>query len=137
MWFLNQLDPGSADYNISLAAELEGEVDENALSAAIDALVARHEILRTSYPATAGTPHQKILPAEEARGLLRIIPVHSEEEESRILAQEEGQGFDVTLDLPLRAVLLRRGYGRGFGMGASVSAASHRQRRRVPRAAGP
>ncbi|MCD4851592.1 amino acid adenylation domain-containing protein [Arthrobacter sp. AK01] len=115
MWFLNQLDPGSADYNISLAAELEGEVDENTLSAAIDALVARHEILRTSYPATAGTPHQKILAAEEARGLLRVIPVHSKEEEARTLAQEEGRGFDVTLDLPLRAVLLCRRYGNAPG----------------------
>ncbi|MCT9868271.1 non-ribosomal peptide synthetase [Paenarthrobacter aurescens] len=110
MWFLNQLDPGSADYNISMAAELEGEVDENALSTAIDALVVRHEILRTSYPAPAGTPHQEIHAAAQARGLLRVIPVHSEDEESRILAQEEGRGFDVTLDLPLRAVLLRRCY---------------------------
>ncbi|SDW58398.1 amino acid adenylation domain-containing protein [Arthrobacter sp. cf158] len=111
MWFLNQLDPGSADYNISLAAQLEGEVDEQALSTAVDALVARHEVLRTSYPATAGTPHQLVHPAGEARGLLRIIPVGSEEMQASILAGEARKGFDVTTDLPLRAMLLRRGDG--------------------------
>lgn len=111
MWFLNQLDPGSADYNISLAAQLEGDVDEQALSAAVDSLVARHEVLRTNYPATAGTPHQLVHPAGDAGGLLRIIQVGSEDEQASILAAEARTGFDVTTDLPLRAVLLRRGDG--------------------------
>ncbi|MGO4146372.1 amino acid adenylation domain-containing protein [Paenarthrobacter sp. YAF11_1] len=110
MWFLNQLDPGSADYNISLGARLEGEVDEQALSAAVDCLVARHEVLRTSYPAAAGTPHQRVHPVGQAHGLLRIIPVNSKEEENTILAGETRKGFDVSTDLPLRAILLRRGY---------------------------
>ena len=54
MWFLNQLDPGSADYNISLAARLTGELDERALAAAVRGLFGRHEVLRTVYPETAG-----------------------------------------------------------------------------------
>lgn len=108
MWFLNQLEPGSSEYNISLAARLTGELDEDAMSAAIDALLARHEILRTTYPATAGIPHQQISPAQHATGLLWVIPVGSAEEEARQLADGAGRGFDLTAELPFRATLLRR-----------------------------
>lgn len=115
MWFLNQLDAGSADYNISLTAQLDGEVDENALSSAVDALVARHEILRTTYPADAGTPRQRIHAPADSQGLLQIIPVTSQADEAHVLEQETRKGFDVTQDLPLRAVLLCRDYGAGSG----------------------
>ena len=69
MWFLNQLDPGSADYNISLAVRLTGALDEQALAAAVGALFRRHEVLRTIYPETGGVPEQLVLdPSDAAHG---------------------------------------------------------------------
>jgi len=49
LWFLDQLDPGSPAYNFPVAVELTGPLDRNALTHAINALVARHESLRTTF----------------------------------------------------------------------------------------
>ncbi len=105
LWFLNQLDTGASDYNISLAVRLTGELNADALGAAIDDLVARHEVLRTVYPATGGTPEQRILSASEAAGLLAHQKAESAAELRNVLSQEAGRGFDLTEDLPLRATL--------------------------------
>ncbi len=47
-WFLWKLAPDSATYNVPFGYEVDGELDLAALSAAIDALVERHEPLRTT-----------------------------------------------------------------------------------------
>ncbi|MFD0663416.1 condensation domain-containing protein [Thermocatellispora tengchongensis] len=57
MWFHQQARPGSAAYNLAVAAELTGELDPAALRAGFTAVAARHEILRTVYrTAPDGTP---------------------------------------------------------------------------------
>ena len=110
MWFLNQLDPGSADYNISLAVRLTGELDERALAAAVGQLFRRHEVLRTIYPATDGVPEQLILDPEtdeSAAGLLGVSDAGSEADVTALLTHDAERGFDVRSDLPLRARLIR------------------------------
>ena len=112
MWFLNQLDPGSADYNISLAVRLTGALDEDALAAAVGDVFRRHEVLRTVYPATEGVPEQLILDPDAARraaGVLEISDAHSPAELADLLRQDARLGFDVRTDLPLRARLIRSG----------------------------
>ncbi|MFJ7590597.1 amino acid adenylation domain-containing protein [Streptomyces sp. NPDC097617] len=47
LWFLDQLQPGRPDYNIPVAARLRGPLDADALAAALSAVVARHEVLRS------------------------------------------------------------------------------------------
>ena len=112
MWFLNQLDPGSADYNISLAVRLTGSLDEATLDAAVRALVGRHEVLRTVYPETGGVAEQRVLatngPAAAAMGL-DVVDAGSDAEVEALLAAEAARGFDVRSDLPLRARLIRVG----------------------------
>ncbi|PYI65156.1 non-ribosomal peptide synthetase [Arthrobacter livingstonensis] len=105
LWFLNQLDPGSADYNIALAVRLTGELNTDALAQAIDDLAARHEVLRTSYPAREGTPEQLIHPASAVTGLLSLQDATSPGGLARLLSDEAARGFDVVHDLPLRATL--------------------------------
>lgn len=112
MWFLNQLDPGSADYNISLAVRLTGSLDEAALDAAVRALVGRHEVLRTVYPETGGVAEQRVLapdgPAAAGMGLA-VVDAASRVDVEALLAAEAARGFDVRSDLPLRARLIRVG----------------------------
>ncbi|MEV1173957.1 amino acid adenylation domain-containing protein, partial [Nonomuraea sp. NPDC049784] len=62
LWFLDQLEPGSTEYNNPLALRLRGPLDVAALSAALDAIVARHEVLRTRFVAVDGIPHQIVDP---------------------------------------------------------------------------
>jgi len=52
MWFMHQLAPTSAAYNMPLALRLRGRLDAGALQRALDRVVSRHEILRTTFPAT-------------------------------------------------------------------------------------
>ncbi len=60
LWFLDQLEPGSSAYNLAWCQHLAGELDHNALKAAVQALVARHEILRTTFTDDGGVPQQRI-----------------------------------------------------------------------------
>jgi amino acid adenylation domain-containing protein len=64
LWFLDQLTPGSAAYNIPLRLRLQGELDHSALHGAWKEIVRRHEALRTCFPLENGEPVQKIGDAE-------------------------------------------------------------------------
>ena len=60
LWFLDQLGPGSPVYNMPWAMRMDGEINVDALQQAVDAVVARHESLRTSFPAHGDDPYQLI-----------------------------------------------------------------------------
>lgn len=64
LWLLWQLAPQSAAYNIPAGLHLRGELDEAALDAAFQALVARHESLRTVFSEEHGQALQRILPRQ-------------------------------------------------------------------------
>jgi amino acid adenylation domain-containing protein len=60
LWFLHQLEPESQAYNSASTLRLQGPVDVAALRQALQALVDRHETLRTSFPTADGQPSQVI-----------------------------------------------------------------------------
>ncbi|QIS04248.1 amino acid adenylation domain-containing protein [Nocardia brasiliensis] len=60
MWFLQQLDPASAAYNIQLLARLSGPLDLDAFERAVAWLVRRHEILRTTYTSVGDEVFQQV-----------------------------------------------------------------------------
>ncbi|MFD3658962.1 condensation domain-containing protein, partial [Streptomyces sp. NPDC058620] len=63
LWFLDQLEPGAVEYNMSTRLRLTGDIDLAALGAALDAIVVRHEVLRTRLVAGPdGVAHQVIDP---------------------------------------------------------------------------
>jgi amino acid adenylation domain-containing protein len=62
LWFIDQLEPGSAAYNVPLALDLAGPVDAAALERAIGEIVRRHEPLRTVFAATDDAPVQVVRP---------------------------------------------------------------------------
>ncbi|UVL87843.1 non-ribosomal peptide synthetase [Pseudomonas sichuanensis] len=63
LWLLWQLEPASAAYNIPAGLHLRGELDQAALQASFQALVARHESLRTVFDEVDGQAVQRILPS--------------------------------------------------------------------------
>ncbi|WP_233225362.1 non-ribosomal peptide synthase/polyketide synthase [Nocardia sp. MDA0666] len=101
MWFLNRFDRTSAAYNIPLALRLSGDLDRQALGAALRDVVARHESLRTVYPEIGGEPAQVILPAERVHIDATAEPV-TEDTLPRRIRDLFGTGFDVTADVPVR-----------------------------------
>ncbi|WP_280373860.1 non-ribosomal peptide synthetase, partial [Nocardia wallacei] len=108
MWFLNRFDQdgdtaGSAAYNLPFALRLTGNLDVAALSAALDDVVVRHEVLRTVYPETPDGPVQVVLAADTRLG------VTVERAASEALASEiqrlAATPFDVTAEVPIRVRL--------------------------------
>ena len=108
LWFLDQLDPGSPAYNIAWTVRLTGALDRAALCAALDYLLARHEPLRSRFPAVAGRPQQLI--AAAARLQLVDIDLHTagEAELQAELTRHAREPFDLASGPLLRAVLVRR-----------------------------
>ncbi|MBF6301929.1 amino acid adenylation domain-containing protein, partial [Nocardia amamiensis] len=108
MWFLNRFDPASASNNIPLAVRLSGALDVAALRAAIGDLVARHEVLRTSYPEHDGVGSQRVHTVSEP-GAVPELPVLevTEAEIPEHTAAAMIEGFDVTAAPPIRLRLLR------------------------------
>ncbi|HEU4595739.1 MAG TPA: amino acid adenylation domain-containing protein, partial [Pyrinomonadaceae bacterium] len=62
LWFLDQLEPGDATYNIAAAVSLDGPLDIEALEHAFNEVVRRHEALRTTFEAAGTSPAQVIHP---------------------------------------------------------------------------
>ena len=60
LWFLWRLAPDSHAYNQSLALRVGGIFEEAPWKAACQALTVRHAMLRTSFPARAGEPFQRV-----------------------------------------------------------------------------
>src|SRR5436853_402634 len=72
LWFLNKLEGPSATYNMAGALRIRGPLDHQAMAAAINDVMERHESLRTVLPDTGGEPRQQVLEAGEARLHLEV-----------------------------------------------------------------
>ncbi|MFD5514916.1 amino acid adenylation domain-containing protein [Streptomyces sp. NPDC127066] len=108
LWFLAQADPGSTAYVMPGALRLRGALDRAALSAALDEIVRRHEVLRTTFPDQDGRPEQRVGPARPVP--LPVLDATGEDAEDTVAAAcraEATTPFDLTADLMLRARLLR------------------------------
>ena len=111
LWFLDQLEPGSATYNLPGAVRLQGQLDVEALEHTFNEVVRRHESLRTTFVAVNGQPVQVIAPASQwPLPVLDLseLPEEQRETEARLLAQAEAaQPFDLSMGPLVRVQLLR------------------------------
>ena len=111
LWFLNRLEPDNPFYNVVLAAELEGRLDEEALHRAAREVVRRHQVLRTVYTLRDGEPVQRLLEEMEPpfeRHDLRELPGERRKEEALRLARKAGRRpFDLERGPLLRLHLVR------------------------------
>ncbi|GAB4243673.1 MAG: hypothetical protein Kow0049_33330 [Stanieria sp.] len=62
LWFLDRLQSGNPAYNISFAVQIEGKLEVKRLENSLNQVIARHEILRTSFGTSEGKPVQVIYP---------------------------------------------------------------------------
>jgi len=112
LWFLNQVTPGTAAYNLARAFRLSGELKPSALEQALQATIARHESLRTVFLAEGDQVRQVVLPASTTFELtlsdLSDLPAGEREKAAlRIAGEEAGHPFDLSTGLLLRARLFR------------------------------
>ena len=111
LWFIDQLEGSSAEYNMPQALRLRGTLDLQALQRAIDTIVERHESLRTHFAQIEGEPVQIIepprafeLPLEDLSGL------REEEQRDRaleIMRREWEEPFNLATGPVLRMKLIK------------------------------
>ncbi len=111
LWLVDRLEPGSAAYNMPYALRLRGALDVAALRASLDALVRRHETLRTTFEERDGQPVQVVRgPAPVALTAVDLRGVREAGREAARLAGEEAlRPFDLARGPLLRSTLLRLG----------------------------
>ncbi|MGH9279117.1 MAG: condensation domain-containing protein, partial [Acidimicrobiales bacterium] len=106
LWFLDQLMPGNPFFTVPSTYRLTGPLDVDALERALTEVVARHEVLRTTFPSTGGRPRQHV----EAPAPVAIEVDDVDDAEARRIAGEEAlRPFDLATGPLLRARLLRLG----------------------------
>jgi amino acid adenylation domain-containing protein len=108
LWFINRLEGTSVEYNMPFALRLKGELDRTALERALNAIVERHESLRTHFAEVEGEPFQVIEP--EFRIELALEDVSTQQERvQEALCNEARMPFDLMRGPLLRVKLLRLG----------------------------
>jgi amino acid adenylation domain-containing protein/non-ribosomal peptide synthase protein (TIGR01720 family) len=107
MWFRNRLEGGVGTYVEPLVLRISGALDVEALGAAFDDVVARHESLRTIFPDMGGTPFQRVLPAKAGmwrRGDTAVVSLPEPDVAAELAALAEHR-FDLSADIPIRVQL--------------------------------
>ncbi|MGW6846967.1 amino acid adenylation domain-containing protein, partial [Streptomyces sp. NPDC054958] len=108
LWFIGQLEGPNAAYNVPVALRLDGDVDHEALEAALRDVIERHEVLRTVFEVADGEPYQRIVAVDELEWTLPLVEV-APEELAGAVAAAAGHAFDLAVDIPFRASLFTAG----------------------------
>ena len=117
LWFLDRLDPGEPTYNMAYAMWLGGPLDARALQRAMDAMVARHSVLRTSIVAFDGVPEQIVadtgtVPIEGIELPASLDDDERTRQAESIAADRARQPFDLAAGPLIRAALVGAGPDR-------------------------
>ncbi|MFE4517494.1 amino acid adenylation domain-containing protein, partial [Kitasatospora sp. NPDC056783] len=107
LWFLEEFAPGGAEYVTALALRLRGALDPGALGAALTALAARHEALRTTFDSVDGHGVQLVHPPTEVPLPLHDLTGQPERALNELLAAERARPFDLRRGPLLRTALAR------------------------------
>jgi amino acid adenylation domain-containing protein/non-ribosomal peptide synthase protein (TIGR01720 family) len=111
LWFIDQLQGGSTQFHIPAALRLRGELDLSALERAANAIVERHETLRTRFVQIDGEPLQIISPQLSISvplvDLGALGPERQQAEVESAFRREWEEPFDLTRGPLLRLKLLR------------------------------
>ncbi|QMU70574.1 non-ribosomal peptide synthase/polyketide synthase [Streptacidiphilus sp. P02-A3a] len=111
LWFLDDLNPGTSEYNTGVALRLRGPADPEALRRALRRLAARHDSLRTTFTTVDGRGGQRVaataaLPLRTA-DLGALPPAERAEAAERLLTDELSRRYDLREGPLTRALLVR------------------------------
>ncbi|WP_414582659.1 amino acid adenylation domain-containing protein [Scytonema sp. PCC 10023] len=110
LWFIHQLTPNTATYNIPIVISLEGCINLTALQDSLNEIIRRHEVLRTSFAVVDGQAVQIINPVTpltlELKDLRSLSENERIQEAQRLATELAQQPFDLSSQSLLRAKLL-------------------------------
>ncbi len=111
LWFLHQFEPESSSNNMPVVVQITGLLDINVLERSISEVVARHEVLRTTFPSKQGKPQLVIAPAQPfSLPLIDLRDLSKDERDAkafRLATEEAHKPFDLANELMLRVKLFR------------------------------
>jgi amino acid adenylation domain-containing protein/FkbH-like protein len=111
LWFVEQLEPGTAAYNMPLVARMTGALDLSAFQHALDAVVKRHESLRTRFICVNGHPAQVVDNDSRVKlcleDLSALTPTDREVKSRQRIRDEINRPFNLAEGPLLRVLLLR------------------------------
>jgi len=109
LWFLDQLQPNSALYNIPMVLRLQGNLNQGALEQSLWSICDRHEVLRTNFVTINGQPTQIIQTTRETISVvdLQDLPIQEQAEKTEQLKQKQAtQPFDLAKESLIRITLV-------------------------------
>ena len=113
LWFIDQFEGTSTEYNMPEALRLQGELDQEALERTINTIVERHESLRTHFVEVDGEPVQTIVPslriAVPVENLSALDEASRQQAVAEAMRREWEQPFDLARGPVLRIKLLKLG----------------------------
>ncbi len=113
LWFIQELEPESAAYNIPLGVRLQGEMNQTALRQSLGEIARRHEVLRTRFESRDGRPVQVIDESGEIDlaicDISHLAADDAEQRAGEIARQEAVRPFDLERGPVWRAALVRMG----------------------------
>ncbi|MFD0574853.1 condensation domain-containing protein [Dactylosporangium darangshiense] len=106
LWFLDQLEPGSTEYNVPAVMPLAGPIDPAVVADALTAVVARHETLRTRLVSGPdGVAYQVIDPPAPVP--LEVLEAATTDDARALINQHAQAAFNLATGPLLRATLIR------------------------------
>src|SRR5690349_21059221 len=113
LWFLDQMEPGNVSYNVTVAVRLGGSLDVSAFARSFNAVVARHEVLRTTFDLLDAEPvqvvHEAVTLTVPLFDLCELDAQQAETEARRLAEREAARPFDLQRGPVIRLILVRLG----------------------------
>lgn len=111
LWFLAQLDPENTAYSVPMSLRLEGELDLESMRRALEEIVHRHEVLRTTFQSNEGAAVQVVHAPDRFDLPLEDLSVRGDSEHATVLGARmallRGEPFDLSRGPMLRCRMYR------------------------------
>jgi amino acid adenylation domain-containing protein len=111
LWFIEQMNPEAAAYNLSFCARLSGPLDIDALREAIRLIGVRHDVFLSDIELEGSTPVQRLTDRTIELELIDLSSLPLDEQDAQFVAREQGEvrrPFDLAHAPLIRFFLFRK-----------------------------